>query len=156
MRMLFWRNEDLSGTLIGQLGAVTELYDHCDPSTGTYSLMGFVNEELRHLKTDKRKKIILDYIATYLGKEVHSYIHYEEKDWSLDPNTSHSLLTAAISRTNNYGHPVMQKSMYNDKLIFSGTETSPLNAGYMDGAIYSGIRSITHWNKTQFSKANSK
>lgn len=151
----FWRNKNFSGTLIGQMGAVTELYDHSDAASRSHSLMGFVNEDLRDLDAIKRKKIILDYVANHLGNEVYNYLHYEEMDWSLDPNTSHSLLPA-ISRTHNYGHPVMQESIYNDKLLFSGTETSPLNAGYMDGAIYSGIRSIAHWNKTHFSKTNSK
>lgn len=151
----FWRTKNLSGTLIGQSGAVTELYDHSDSTTGINSLMGFVNENLREQDADKRKEIILDYVANHLGKEVYNYINYEEKDWSNDSNTSCSLLPA-ISRTHNYGHPVMNDSIFNDKLIFSGTETSQLNAGYMDGAIYSGIRSVVHWNKTQFSKPNSK
>ncbi|WP_438969304.1 flavin monoamine oxidase family protein [Nonlabens sp.] len=151
----FWRNKNFSGTLIGQSGAVTELYDHCDPTTGIISLMGFVSENLREQNVDQRKKIILDYIANQLGTEVYNYLNYEENDWSKDPNTSNSLLTT-FSRTHNYGHPVMQESIFNDKLIFSGTETSQLNAGYMDGAIYSGIRSAAHWNKPYFSNANSK
>lgn len=134
----FWRERDLSGMLIGQIGPMTELYDHCDPSTGIYSLMGFVNEELRELQPADRKEIILKHIATYLGKEVYDYIEYVEKDWSIDLNTS------SVTLKNNglnpgYGNPIYQKEYYNGKMIFSGTETSPLNGGYMDGAIYSGI-----------------
>jgi len=36
----FWREKKMSGTLIGQVGAVTELYDHNSLDGETFSLMG--------------------------------------------------------------------------------------------------------------------
>lgn len=38
-----------------------------------------------------------------------------------------------------YGNPVFQELYLNDKVLFSGAETSQLYGGYMDGAIYSGL-----------------
>ncbi|WP_405376995.1 flavin monoamine oxidase family protein [Nonlabens sp. Asnod3-A02] len=134
----FWRERDLSGMLIGQIGPMTELYDHCDPSTGIYSLMGFVNEGLRDLQPADRKAIILKHIATYLGPEVYDYLEYVEKDWSIDLHTSSRTLKND-GLNPGYGNPIYQEEYFDGKLIFSGTETSPLNGGYMDGAIYSGI-----------------
>jgi len=136
----FWRFKNLSGMLIGQVGAVTELYDHSNAADDRYALMGFVNEGLRDYGAAQRKKCILDYLAKYLGAEVMQYKTYEEKDWSQDQNTSCETIKS-IYMSPSYGNPVYAKAYLNDRLFFAGAETSPIYGGYMDGAIYSGITS---------------
>ena len=134
----FWRDKNLSGTVIGQVGAVTELYDHSNAADNSYALMGFVNEELRDYSPEERKTRILDYLIKYLGTEIGEYLTYEEKDWSQDLNTSCETLKS-VYMSPSYGNPVFEKNYMNGRLIFSGAETSPVYGGYMDGAIYSGI-----------------
>lgn len=134
----FWRDKNLSGTVIGQVGAVTELYDHSNAEDNTYGLMGFLNEGLRDLSSEERKQRILDYLIKYFGEEIGAYLTYEEKDWSKDWNTScETIKSVYMSPT--YGNPVFAKMYMNDRLVFSGAETSPLYGGYMDGAVYSGL-----------------
>ncbi len=135
----FWRDQNFSGTLIGQVGAVTELYDHSDAEEKTYSLMGFVNEGLRDVSKKERKTRILDHLQKYLGDEVLNYISYQEKDWSKDRNTSCDSIKS-IYMSPRYGDSKFESFYLNGKLLFSGAETSPFYGGYMDGAIYSGIR----------------
>lgn len=136
----FWRNKELSGTIIGQVGAVTELYDHCNSSSSgkSFSLMGFVNEGLRDVSSKERKEIILNHLKKYLGDEVLDYVSYEEKDWSKDKYTSCEQIKS-IYMSPKYGNPIFSDFYLNGKLLFSGAETSPLYGGYMDGAIHSGI-----------------
>jgi len=134
----FWRNKNFSGMLIGQIGAVIELYDHNNIENKTYALMGFINEALRDLTPEVRKTKILDYLKKYLGDEILDYLEYKEKDWSKDKNTSCKTLKS-IYMSPSYGNPVFASTYLNEKLLFSGTETSPIYGGYMDGAIYSGI-----------------
>ncbi|TSE09797.1 flavin monoamine oxidase family protein [Aquimarina algiphila] len=134
----FWRHKNFSGTLIGQVGAVTELYDHSDANEKKYSLMGFVNEGLRDVSKEERKTRILDHLQKYLGKEVLEYITYQEKDWSLDRNTSCDSIKS-IYMSPRYGDSNFKHFYMNGKVLFSGAETSPVYGGYMDGAIYSGI-----------------
>ncbi len=134
----FWRNKNFSGMLIGQVGAVVELYDHNDIENNTYALMGFVNEALRDLTPEARKTKILDYLKKYLGDEILDYIHYKEKDWSKDKDTSCKTIKS-IYMSPSYGNHLFTEKYLNGKLLFSGTETSPVYGGYMDGAIYSGI-----------------
>jgi len=134
----FWRDKNLSGTVIGQVGAVTELYDHSNVEDNTYALMGFLNEGLRDFSPEERKQRILDYLIKYLGKEIGDYLTYEEKDWSQDRNTSCETIKS-VYMSPSYGNPVFGKTYMNDRLVFSGAETSPLHGGYMDGAIYSGL-----------------
>ena len=137
----FWRNKNMSGTLIGQVGAVTELYDHCSVDGKTFSLMGFVNEGLREFSPEERKQRILTHLKTHLGNEVLDYESYEEKDWSADKHTSCEQIKS-IYMSPRYGNSAFSEFHLNGKLVFSGTETSPLYGGYMDGAIYSGINVV--------------
>ena len=134
----FWRGRNLSGMVIGQVGAVTELYDHSDAKDETYALMGFVNEGLRDYSAKERKQRILEYLKKYLGTEISDYVSYEEKDWSQDWNTSCESIKS-VYMSPSYGNPLFHKTYLNDKLIFSGAETSSKYGGYMDGAIYSGM-----------------
>ncbi|WP_010177587.1 flavin monoamine oxidase family protein [Aquimarina agarilytica] len=134
----FWRNKNLSGTLIGQVGVVTELYDHSDVNDKTFSLMGFVNEGMRDVSAKERKKRILAHLQKYLGNEVLEYLTYEEKDWSQDKDTSCNKIKS-IYMSPKYGNSKFEKKYFDGKLIFSGAETSPVYGGYMDGAIYSGL-----------------
>ncbi len=134
-RTPFWRDKGFSGTIIGQIGPTIELYDHSNAADNTYSLMGFVNEGLRDESKENRKERILLYLEKHLGKEIRDYLHYEEKDWSQDLDTSaKSLKSVYISPR--YGNPLLQQALYNERLWLSGAETSPIHGGYMDGAIY--------------------
>lgn len=134
----FWRTKNLSGTIIGQVGAVTELYDHSSAEDNSYALMGFVNEGLCDSSPEQRKQHILEYLIKYLGTEIETYLTYEEKDWSQDWNTSCETIKS-VYMSPSYGNPLFTETYMNGRLIFSGAETSALYGGYMDGAIYSGI-----------------
>lgn len=134
----FWRTLGFSGTVIGQVGAVTELYDHSNYNDTTYGLMGFVNEGLRDLPPENRKERILTYLEERLSKDIRSYVDYYEKDWSKDLFTSNENLKS-VYISPQYGNPLYEEFYMNGKLLFSGAETSPISGGYMDGAIYSGL-----------------
>ena len=128
----------MSGTIIGQVGPVVEIYDHSDFSNKKFALMGFANEALRDVSSENRKKIILEYLEKYLGIEVQNYLSYEEKDWSQDLDTNCENIKS-IYMSPIYGNPMFEKFYMNGKLLFSGAETSKVNGGYMEGAILSGL-----------------
>ncbi len=135
----FWRHKHLSGTVIGQVGPVIELYDHCNFAADRYALMGFVNEGLRDFTPEQRKERILSYLETFLGAEIRTHTDYFEKDWAVEKFTScHHLKSVYMSPQ--YGDPKYEDFEMNGKLLFSGTETSPVYGGYLDGAVYSGVR----------------
>lgn len=134
----FWRINGYSGTLLGQGGAVTELYDHSSIENSNYALMGFVNEGLRVLSPSERKNKIVDYISAYLGEEVRGYKAYHEKDWSNDTHTSCDTLHS-VYISPQYGKPELQQWYMGGRLRFAGAETATVYGGYMDGALRSGI-----------------
>lgn len=133
----FWKEKGLSGTVIGQIGPVIELYDHSNAEGTAFSLMGFVNEGLRDETAEYRKERILAYLEKHLGHEVRAYISYFEKDWSMDKYTSCTNLKS-VYMSPEYGNPLFQESYLGNKLLFSGTETSKQFGGYLEGAIRSG------------------
>jgi monoamine oxidase len=133
----FWRDRNLSGTVINQTGPVTELYDHSNHAGTDFGLMGFINESQRANSAEGRKEIILAYLEKYLGDEVRNYLNYQEKDWSQDKFTTRAL--TPLYSMPQYGHPLFQDSYMDGKLYFSGAETSTVYGGYMEGAVYSGL-----------------
>lgn len=135
----FWREKQLSGTIVGQIGPDIELYDHSNYNDQSFSLMGFVNEGLREVPADFRKEKILQYLEKYFGKEARDYIDYFEKDWSEDPFTSCKNLKS-VYMSPSYGNEIFTNIYINNKLLFSGSETSPIYGGYLEGAVYSGLR----------------
>jgi monoamine oxidase len=137
----FWRNKNLSGTLISQISPVTELYDHSNDEGTEYSLMGFVNEGMRNETAENRKIKILKYLEKHLGKEINDHTSYLEKDWSTDPFTS-TKNPESINVHPQYGNSLFQKPYLNGKLVFSGSETSPVYGGYLEGAVYSGLNAV--------------
>jgi monoamine oxidase len=137
----FWRTKGLSGTIISQISPVTELYDHCDYNQKEFGLMGFVNEELRDETPENRKEQILSYLEKHMGSEIRNSINYYEKDWELDVFTSNNKLKS-VYRSTNYGNPLFQQFYLGQKILFSGTETSQICGGYMEGAVYSGINAV--------------
>ena len=141
----FWREQNNSGTIIGQVGPVTELYDHTNANETCFSLMGFVSESLRNEKPEDRKERILAYIETYLGSQVRDYLSYDEKDWSQDEFTSCDNLKD-VYMSPQYGNSIFNSFYMNEKLLFSGTETSPYFGGYIEGAVISGILSANKLN----------
>lgn len=133
----FWREKGLSGTIIGQIGPVIELYEHNCADNKTFGLMGFVNEALRELSPDERKQTILEYLAKHLGKESLSYVDYFEKDWSEDPYTSCTNIKS-VYMSIGYGNPLYESFYLDGRLLFSGTETASQFGGYLEGAVRSG------------------
>ena len=137
----FWRDKELSGAIIGQAGPFTELYDHSNIDNTSFALMGFVNERLRVTSPEERKQSILDHLAHCLGEESLDYVSYDEKDWSKDPFTSGEQVQP-VYLPPHYGNPVFAEGYMNGKLLLSGSETSPVHGGYMEGAIYSGMNAV--------------
>lgn len=133
----FWRDKGLSGTIIGHVAPVIELYDHVSNNRELHYLMGFVNEGLRYLNDADRKERILTYLEKHFGTEIRKYEHYAEYDWSKDPWTANDGLNS-VYISPSYGHPVFDQAHMGGRLWFSGAETASVHGGYMDGAVQRG------------------
>ena len=135
----FWRTSDLSGTIMSNVGPISEMYDHSNYEESHFSLMGFFNGSFHTLSKEERLHKVLAQLRKYFGNKVDDYLSYHETVWRGEEDTFFPYNSHVLPHQNN-GHDLFSKAYMNDKLILSGTETSPQYPGYMEGAVYSGWR----------------
>lgn len=132
----FWKKKGTSGTIFSSVGPISEMYDHSNKEKSLYALKGFFNSDYHSISKDERVEMVLNQLRKYYGNVVNDYISYEEMVWKHEPFTSNEYKEFIHPHQNN-GHPIFQEPYLNGKLFFSGSETSPQYAGYMEGAIQS-------------------
>lgn len=136
----FWKSKGLSGMGFSQAGVIQEVHDHCNFEEDYFALKGFLNPNLSAFRPEDRKKLVINCLVKLFGEEAKNYLKYDEAVWQDDQYTSLPKATSVAPHQNN-GHELLRQKAYDGKLIFSGTETSPVHGGYMDGAVYSGFSS---------------
>ncbi|MFT6333373.1 MAG: monoamine oxidase [Saprospiraceae bacterium] len=134
----FWRSEELSGTIMSNVGPIPEMYDHSNAEDNKYALMGFLNGGYFQLTKKERLAIIMKQLKKYYGKLAETYTNYEERVWRIESETFTPYESNVLPHQLN-GHDVYQESYLADRLMLAGTETSTYYPGYMEGAVYSGL-----------------
>ncbi len=137
----FWRKLGKSATIMSNVGPIPEMYEHNNVDNSKFALMGFMNGNYYSISREERLEKIINQLSRYYGDEVNAYTHYYEKTWTADLNTHHPYSSHILPHENN-GHSLFQSTYLNDRLIISGTETSTVNPGYLDGAVYSAIHAL--------------
>lgn len=132
----FWRDTGLSGTIMSNVGPVTELYDHSSFDDSAYALKGFLAGAYYSQFAEQRRNAALGQLRKFYGEQSSSPLSTVEKVWRDDPLTFSDYSENVIPHQNN-GHEVYQKPCLDGKLWFAGAETSAISPGYMDGAVYS-------------------
>lgn len=131
----FWKELGFSGSVYSQSGLATEIYDHTDVNQTKFALLGFLNGSAAQFTFEERSTKVIEQLKSYFGKDAVDFLSYNDKIWNekfIQPRVESFLPAHA-----NNGHPMYQSSYMNDKLFFTGTETSELHSGYMEGAVVS-------------------
>jgi len=137
----FWEDENLSGTIMSNVGPVNEMYDHSDPANNLFALKGFLNGAYASVSREKRKEVVLNQLRRYYGQKADHYLTYTETVWRHEPYTFVEYENSVLPHQNN-GNSEYQHAYWNGKLLFAGAETSPVSPGYMDGAVESAGRVV--------------
>jgi len=130
----FWRKEGLSGVGFSNVGPFTELYDHCTIQDDQFALIGFLNGALAELNHQQREEKVVTQLQKFFGEKALGYISYEEKVWRKESLTTIADHKFIFPHQNN-GHEIYQDIFMDNKLYISGTETSKVYGGYMEGAV---------------------
>lgn len=138
-RKPFWRSGKTSGTIVSNVGPITEMYDHSDATNERYALQGFMNGSFYSVTKEQRKQLVLSQLEDYYGTAVKDYVNYEEAVWRKEPLTFAEYDTHILPHENN-GHPALQKAYFNGRFYLAGAETASSFPGYMDGAVESASR----------------
>ena len=134
----FWRENAYSGMLYSHTGIVVEMYDHTNFEDNRFGFTGFLNSSFSSFSQEERRQLVLNQLAELLGEEIKNPTFYNDKVWTDEYTLGQNQVIQR--RHYNNGHPLLQRSYYENKLYFSGTETSQTYPGYMEGAILSAIR----------------
>ncbi|MEL6864118.1 MAG: NAD(P)/FAD-dependent oxidoreductase [Bacteroidota bacterium] len=134
----FWREESKAGMAISQTGMISEVHDHSNIDETAFSLMGFLSAKAAALPTPKRKDAVLAHLARLFGPSASKYRQYIEKEWSKEPHTA-AAHTQWLNAHPPYGQAILRQAHFDHRLFFSGSETSAVYGGYMEGAVYAGL-----------------
>jgi len=138
----FWRTEGLSGRIVDPSGPVTVTFDNSPPDGSPGVLMGFAEADearrLLRMTPDDRRRLVLDYLATYFGPRAAQPIDYVEGRWDEEEWTrgcyGANLPPGTWTR---YGHAIREPV---GLVHWASAETAVRWINYMDGAVSSGER----------------
>jgi monoamine oxidase len=138
----FWRDENLSGQAVADVGPARTTFD-ASPRSGTPGVMlGFVGGHDARTWSERsaaaRRQAVLKNLADYYGAAALKPKKYFEQDWSQEVWTRGCPVGyTAPGVLYEYG-PALRRPV--GRVHWAGTETSTYWIGYMDGAVRSGER----------------
>jgi len=139
----FWRETGLSGTAQSMVGPMPEIHD-ATTASGQAALFGFLGIDAAQRAAYGEGSLTdasLDQLVRLFGNAARVPVATLIKDWAADP------LTATASDMTATGH-VVPSSMpwvlgaWQDRLMLAGSETSPVEPGYLAGAVMAARRAV--------------
>jgi monoamine oxidase len=138
----FWRREGRSGQALSDAGPLLFTFDTSPPGGAPGILVGFLDGadalDLGRLPLPARRAVVLDHLARLFGPRAARPTAYLERDWQAEEWTrgcygAHMPPGAWTQVGRALARPV-------GRIHWAGTETAQVWAGYMDGAVESGMR----------------
>ena len=132
----FWREQGKSGTIFSNVGPLTEFYDQSNLEQQSYALVGFASGNCARFTKEQRMEKIENQLKMVFGDAALDYESYHETLWSNEIYTKSDKQADNIFPHQNGGHPLYHNPLFENRLIISGSETSPHHPGYMEGAVW--------------------
>ncbi|MBS0240386.1 MAG: FAD-dependent oxidoreductase [Proteobacteria bacterium] len=132
----FWRDVGLSGTAQSMVGPMVEMHD-ATTAYGDAALFGFLGvpiEQRTALGKDALASMCLEQFERIFGAEARSARATLLKDWAADPLTATAEDRGADGHLEP-NHAPWVSGVWQDRLTLAGSETSPIEPGYLAGAV---------------------
>jgi monoamine oxidase len=138
----FWRNDGLCGQATGDGAGSRVVFDNSPPDGSPGVLLAFLEgDEARRLgrvPLAERRQTVIDSLVRYFGPRAGKPEDYLELDWQQEKWSGGCYGTLFGPNVwTRYGHALREPV---GPIHWAGTETSPEWAGYIEGAIRSGVR----------------
>jgi monoamine oxidase len=138
----FWRTRGFSGLFSSDTGAFGPAFDVTPPGARAGILAGFFDAknsvEWSARTSEQRRTEVLRCLTAAFGAEARAPLEYVEKNWTLERYSlgcyTGTLGPGALTQ---FG-PTLRERV--GRIFFAGTESSPIWAGYIEGALRSGVR----------------
>lgn len=131
----FWMENGLSGRVFSHLGPMVEVYDLSgqDPMLAP-ALFGFVP---RSRAVDGWQERAIDQLIDLFGPQAGMYRAAQAVEWWTEEYTCPTISHPADHQL--FGHAILRQPQLNGRLHLISTETSGVNTGHIDGAIYRAL-----------------
>ena len=134
----FWRDKGLNGWVVQAKGPVLWAYDNSPEDVSFGVINAFVNNAMLPSDSKAAGEELARIYAQALGEEALHPIAFHDHDWGKADRWTLTCVSPMppgfLTRYGEALHPPV------GRLIWSGTETAEIWAGYMDGAVRSGHR----------------
>ena len=140
----YWKIHNLSGFVYSNYGLIREIQDHSADDGSRFALLGFI-EPMGSLTNhfEERKQVVFQELKELFGIHEESILAYDDFLWSeYFVDKQHKNYNTELLPHQNNGHPFFRQAHFNNRLFFAGAETSPVNPGYMEGAVRSAYHAV--------------
>jgi monoamine oxidase len=135
-RRPFWRDKGLNGHIFQYNGPILWAYDNSPPGGEIGIVNAFLSIGQMPSDLHAAKRMQMELYARAWGDEALSPVAYHDRDWGqADPWTITCISAIPPGFWTAHGEALRPPC---GNLIWSGTETADIWAGYMDGAVRSG------------------
>ena len=132
----FWREDGLSGDAMSRSGPMIEIHDASPASGGPYALFGFIGvPPLGRKDVPQLRDRLLAQLATLFGPQAETFRELFVKDWAFDQNTSTEFDLQPLRTHPMYGMPKALNDVWDNRILFCGTEVALQFGGYLEGAL---------------------
>ena len=138
----FWRRRGLSGSAFSNNRHFNVVFDQTPVDESLGILVGFIDgghaiEMSSRDEASRRKQVVAD-LVSYFGPDAAQPIGYVEQDWTKEPWSRGGYVAHMPPGVmTSYGSALREPC---GRIHWAGTETATEWAGYLDGALQSGIR----------------
>lgn len=140
----FWREAGLSGTAQSLAGPMAEIHD-ATTASGKAAQFGFpaIGADARSVMGEAAlRRACLDQLARLFGPEALKAEATILKDWADDPLTATAQDRSGAAHPNASGEPWVTGA-WRERLSLGGSEASPIEPGYMAGAVVAAERAVS-------------
>jgi monoamine oxidase len=124
----FWRETGLNGDAISHRGPLAEIHDASPDGARVGALFGFAH--IGAARQPGFRDAAIAQLARLFGQDAATPDDVFIKDWSVDPATA-----TKADLTPPSDHPNYTALPPTRRVIFAGTEMSPDNGGFLEGAL---------------------
>jgi monoamine oxidase len=136
----FWRDLGYSGQVATDDDTVGIVVEDT-PENGPPTLLCFIEGrhalEMSAAGREAREKKVIASLVRFFGPQAADYVAYDDNDWLLEPFTHGYVGHMPPGVMTRFGHALRGPC---GRIHWAGTETSTEWAGYIEGAMRSGIR----------------
>ncbi|MEO0945204.1 MAG: FAD-dependent oxidoreductase [Pseudomonadota bacterium] len=132
----FWRAAGLSGDAISRRGPMVEIHDASPAEGGLFALFGFIGvPPAVRADVTGLKQAVREQLERLFGADAAKPSALFLKDWAFDPLTATAADAAPQTSHAIYGLPSAMRDLWDEHLIFAGTEVARSFGGYIEGAL---------------------